>query len=192
VNRQAVLQELVAFEHGLALSVEAQHAVRVTMRKSPETQRTYTGIYDRFAGWLADREAVGEVPASAFTSGAFVAYLERLEERCSPSTVKKERAALRKLARYLHQLGLIDATVILMVEIPTVTELAPARRGLDRGGWEAVLTVARARLASSARALLVADGCAGSGVDPDPRRRGVAIARSARATGRSVRHRPLG
>ena len=27
------------------------------------------------------------------------------------ATVKKERAALRKLARYLHQLGLIDATV---------------------------------------------------------------------------------
>jgi hypothetical protein len=32
------------------LSVEAEHAARVMMRKSPATQRTYQGIYERFAG----------------------------------------------------------------------------------------------------------------------------------------------
>ena len=64
----------------------------------------------------------------SFTSDALIGYLEQLEARCSPSTVKKERAALRKLARYLHQLGLVDATVILMVEIPTVTTCANAPR----------------------------------------------------------------
>jgi hypothetical protein len=193
VRQQAALRESVAFEHELALSVEAQRAVRVMMRKSPETQRTYTGIYDRFAGWLADREAVSEVPVSSFTSEAFVTYLERLEERCSPSTVKKERAALRKLARYLHQLGLIDAMVILMVEIPTVTELAPGTarpRPQQLGSGADRRACATCELCT--RTLLAAGGCAGSGVDPDPRRRRAAIARSARATGRSVRHRPVG
>ena len=134
------------------LSVEAEHAARVMMRKSPATQRTYQGIYERFAGWLAHRDGGVQAPVGAFTSETLIGYLEQLEERCSPATVKKERAALRKLARYLHQLGLIDATVVLMVEIPTVTDIAPARRGLDRASWERVLTVARARLAGSARA----------------------------------------
>ena len=58
---------------------------------------------------------------------------------------------MRKLARYLHQLQLVDATVILMVEIPTVSDQAPARQGLDRETWERVLTVGRARLAPGAR-----------------------------------------
>jgi integrase/recombinase XerC len=136
---------------GERLTVEAERAVRVLMRKSPATQRTYLGIYERFAGWLAAREGMGEAPVAAFTSQAFVAYLDELEERCSPLTVKKERAALRKLGRYLHELRLIDATVVLMVEIPTVDDTAPARRGLERDSWERVLTVARARLSTSAR-----------------------------------------
>jgi integrase/recombinase XerD len=85
------------------------------------------------------------------STSSWPARAGELEERCSPSTVKKERAALRKLARYLHQLQLVDATVILMVEIPTVTDHAPARQGLDRATWERVLTVARARLAPGAR-----------------------------------------
>jgi site-specific recombinase XerD len=137
---------------GPALSAEAQRAARVLMRKSPETQRTYIGTYERFAGWLANRDGVEVAAVSAFTSKAFVGYLDELEERCSPTTVKKERAALRKLARYLHQLQLIDATVILMVEIPTISDSAPTRQGLDRAAWEAVLTVARSRLTASARA----------------------------------------
>ena len=137
---------------GLALSVEADRAARVLMRKSPQTLRTYQGIYTRFAAWLAARDQVDEASVGAFTAEAFVGYLDELEERCSPSTVKKERAALRKLARYLHQLQLVDATVILMVEIPTVTDSAPTRQGLDRETWQGVLTVARARLIDTARA----------------------------------------
>ena len=41
---------------GEVLAVEAQRAARMLMRKSPETRRTYEGIYGRFAGWLAARE----------------------------------------------------------------------------------------------------------------------------------------
>ena len=108
-----------------ALTAEAMRAAQVMMRKSPETQRTYRGIYGRFAGWLADRDSVAEAGVDAFTSEALIEYLEQLEARCSPSTVKKERAALRKLARYLHQLQLLDATVILMIEIPTVERPRP-------------------------------------------------------------------
>jgi site-specific recombinase XerD len=136
---------------GKLLAIEAQRAARVLMRKSPETRRTYEGIYDRFIGWLAAREDLPEAPVEAFTSEALVLYLDELEARCAPSTVKKERAALRKLARYLHQLGRLDATVILMIEIPTVTGAAKLREGLDRRTWERVLTVARARLAGSSR-----------------------------------------
>ena len=132
------------------LTVQAGRAARVMMRKSPETQRTYLGIYTRFAGWLAERDGA-EALVTAFTSDALIDYLEGLEARCSPATVKKERAALHKLARYLHQLGVLDATVILMIEIPTVTDTTTPRQGLDRGTWERVLTVARARLASSTR-----------------------------------------
>jgi site-specific recombinase XerD len=133
------------------LAVEAQRAARVLMRKSPETQRTYQGIYARFAAWLADRDGVAEASVDAFTSEALVLYLDALEARCSAATVKKERAALRKLAKYLHQLGALDATVILMIEIPTVTGHTSERQGLDRRSWERVLTVARARLAGSTR-----------------------------------------
>ncbi|MGO9976737.1 MAG: hypothetical protein ACLP01_28825, partial [Solirubrobacteraceae bacterium] len=78
---------------GPAFSAEAQRAARVLMRKSAETQRTYLGIYERFAGWLAARDGVEVAAVSAFTSEAFVGYLDELEERCSPATVKKERAA---------------------------------------------------------------------------------------------------
>jgi integrase/recombinase XerD len=133
------------------LSVEAERAARVMMRKSPQTLRTYQGIYTRFAAWLAAGDGVAEPSVADFTPAAFVAYLDERKPVASPSTVKKERAALRKLARYLHQLRLIDATVILMVEIPTVTDGAPSRQGLDRPTWERVLTVARARLTTSAR-----------------------------------------
>jgi site-specific recombinase XerD len=145
------LTTMAAPATGELLTAETERAVRVLMRKSPATQRTYQGIYARFASWLAEREGVAQAPVAAFTSQAFVGYLDELEQRCSASTVNKERAALRKLARYLHQLRLIDATVVLMVEIPTVTDTAPARRGLDRPSWEGVLTVARARLTASAR-----------------------------------------
>lgn len=137
--------------NGDVLAVEAQRAARVLMRKSPETQRTYQGIYDRFAAWLAQREGVSDALVDAFTSEALVLYLDELEARCSPATVKKERAALRKLARYLHQLGALDATVILMIEIPTLTGHSTERQGLDRRSWEQVLTIARARLAGSTR-----------------------------------------
>jgi integrase/recombinase XerD len=149
VSDQAVLPARPA--DAPALTVEAMRAAQVMMRKSPETQRTYQGVYARFASWLADRDGLVEAGVDAFTSEALIEYLEQLEERCSPSTVKKERAALRKLARYLHQLRLLDATVILMVEIPTVSDHALARQGLDRDTWRRVLTVARARLTPVAR-----------------------------------------
>jgi site-specific recombinase XerD len=138
--------------HSGRLALEAERAARVLMRKSPETLRTYRGIYIRFAAWLAEREQVEEISIGAFSSEALVAYLDQLEARCCPATVNKERAALRKLARYLHQLGLLDATVILMIEIPTETASTPARQGLDQHSWERVLMIARARLAGSTRA----------------------------------------
>ena len=134
------------------LTAEADRAARVLMRKSPETQRTYQGIYTRFAGWLAEHHGVTEASVEAFTAEALVAYFDEREELVAAATVKKERAALRKLARYLHQLGAIDATVILMVEIPTETDTAPTRQGLEQVTWDRVLAHARARSTPTARA----------------------------------------
>jgi hypothetical protein len=152
------------------------------MRRSPETPRTYRGIDTRFATWLAEREQVEAVSIGACSSEALVAYLHQLEARCCPATVKKERAALRKLARYLHQLGLLDVTVILMIEIPTETASTLARQGLDQDSWERVLMIARARLAGSARTLLAGCGVQGSCSGPGARWCGPALARGPSAT----------
>ena len=65
---------------GQALSIEADRAARVLMRKSPETLRTYLGIYTRFAAWLAERDQVAEASVSAFTAEAFVSYLDEREQ----------------------------------------------------------------------------------------------------------------
>jgi hypothetical protein len=51
-------------------------------------------------------------PLDAFTPDAIAAYLDELEQTKAPATVKKERAALIRLARYLRTLGVIDATEI--------------------------------------------------------------------------------
>ncbi len=174
------------------LSIEADRAARVLMRKSPETQRTYQGIYARFAGWLAERDGIAEASTGAFTAEAFVAYLDEREAVAAPSTIKKERAALRKLAKYLHQLGLIDATVILMVDIPTVTDTAPARQGLDKDAWERVLAHAREARRLRPVAVLAADRRTGSRADRGARRRRAALRGGPHAARRPVRPRVTG
>jgi hypothetical protein len=58
------------------------------MRKSSPTQRTYQGIYQRFASWLAGRDDVAEASIDAFTSETLVLDSERLEARsllCMPA-----------------------------------------------------------------------------------------------------------
>ena len=75
--------------------VEAQRAARVMMRKSPATQRTYQGIYERFAGWLAHRDGGVQAPVGAFTSETLIGYLEELEERCSAATVSLSALAAK-------------------------------------------------------------------------------------------------
>ena len=124
---------------------------------------------------------MGAGPGGRVTSEALIGYLEELEARCSPATVKKERAALRELARYLHQLRLIDATVDADGRDPDRHGQRPRAQGLDRASWEGVLTVARARLAGSARAR-----CSPTAAARDlaliqvARRRWIAIARGSR------------
>ena len=57
---------------GPAFSIQAERAAQVMMRRSPETQRTYQGIYARFAACWLDTAAFPR-PWSAFTPEAFVA-----------------------------------------------------------------------------------------------------------------------
>jgi site-specific recombinase XerD len=86
----------------LGLGAAADRFARTTLRKSAQTQRTYASAYTRFARWLAAHTNTTDPPLAAFTADALAAYLDELERDKAPATVKKERAALNRLARYLH------------------------------------------------------------------------------------------
>ena len=96
------------------LGAAAERYARLTLRKSAQTQATYMSTYRRFAGWLADHTGHPDPPPAALTADAVAAYITELERGRAPATVKKERAAINRLARYLHTLGAIDATEILI------------------------------------------------------------------------------
>jgi site-specific recombinase XerD len=132
------------------LGPAAQRFARTSLRKSAQTQRTYASTYARFAAWLAEYTKTADAPLAAFTADALAAYLDELEQDRAPATVEKERAALNRLARYLHTLGTIDATEILMVETAGASDKTPARAALDAETYARVKTLARARLVRSA------------------------------------------
>ena len=132
------------------LGAAAERFARLALRSSPQTQRTYRSIYGRFAAWLGE-QAGGPAAPTAFTADALAAYLDAREQECSTATVKKERAALNKLARYLHTLGAIDATEILMVAGPRrIVGEATERDALDEQTWRRVKQLARGREAGAA------------------------------------------
>jgi site-specific recombinase XerD len=135
------------------LGPAAERFARTTLRKSAQTQRTYASAYVRFTSWLADYTKTPDPPLRAFTADVLATYLDELEleHDKAPATVKKERAALNRLARYLHTLGAIDATEILMVETAGARDGTPTRDALDAATYERVKTLARARLVRSAR-----------------------------------------
>lgn len=133
------------------LGPAAERFARTTLRKSAQTQRTYASAYARFTVWLAAYTERADPPLAAFTADALAAYLDELELTKAPATVKKERAALNRLARYLHTLGAIDATEILMVETAGLKDSATARDALDADTYARVRALARARLIRSAR-----------------------------------------
>ncbi len=134
-----------------ALGPAAERFARTTLRKSAQTQRTYASAYARFATWLADYTKITDPPLRAFTADALASYLDELEQDKAPATVKKERAALNRLAKYLHTLGAIDATEILMVETAGLKDTMSARDALDAATYDRVKSVARGRLVRSAR-----------------------------------------
>ncbi len=128
------------------LGAAAERHARLTLRKSAQTQATYMSTYRRFAGWLVDHTGHPDPPPAALTADVVAAYVIELEARRAPATVKKERAAINRLAKYLHKLGAIDATEILMIE-GSRTGAQPRRRdALDAMTWKRVKDVARARL----------------------------------------------
>ena len=133
------------------LGAAAERFARLTLKKSPQTQATYRSSYRRFAAWLSDYTGSADPSPQAFTADALADYLELLEQDKSPSTVKKERAALNRLTRYLHSLGAIDATEILMIEGSRGAGPSPTRDALDQATWDRVKNVARARLVQGPR-----------------------------------------
>jgi integrase/recombinase XerC len=136
---------------GPAYSPAAERFARTTLRKSAQTQRTYRSAYERFGAWLAERTGEPNPPLAAFTADALAAYLDELERTRAAGMVKKERAALNRLAKYLHALGAIDATGILMVEATPVRDDARRRDALDEATWRRVKELARGRIVSAPR-----------------------------------------
>ena len=128
------------------LGAAAERYARLTLRKSAQTQATYMSTYRRFVGWLADHTGHPDPPSAALTADVVAAYVTELEARRAPVTVKKERAAINRLARYLHTLGAIDATEIVMIEGSRAGAQPRRRDALDAVTWKRVKDVARARL----------------------------------------------
>jgi site-specific recombinase XerD len=143
--------QLVEIGQPARLGAAAERFARTTLRRSAQTQRTYRSVYERFTAWLAAYTGLPDPPLEALTADALAAYLDELEETKAPATVSKERAALNRLAKYLHTLGAIDATAILMVESTPVREQDPHRDALDELTWRRVKDLARARIVRSTR-----------------------------------------
>jgi hypothetical protein len=98
------------------LGAAAERYARLTLRKSAQTQATYMSTYRRFAAWLAEQSGHPDPPPAALTADVVADYITELERKRAPATVKKERAAINRLTKYLHTVGAIDATEILMIE----------------------------------------------------------------------------
>ncbi|HEY2201281.1 MAG TPA: tyrosine-type recombinase/integrase [Solirubrobacteraceae bacterium] len=124
----------------------AERYARLMLRKSAQTQATYLSTYRRFADWLVQRTGLPDPPPAAVTADTVAAYVSELEACKAPATVKKERAALNRLAKYLHTIGATDATEILMIEGSRGPTQPRRRDALDAATWKRVKDAARARL----------------------------------------------
>jgi integrase len=132
------------------LGPAAERFARNSLRKSKQTQRTYLSVYGRFTAHLAALTGLADPPPSALTADAVAGYLDALEAQGrSPATVRKERAAINRLTRYLQLVGAIDqstALEILDVEAVTVSGRSKPRPALDEQTWQRVKDRAAARV----------------------------------------------
>lgn len=136
--------ELAVAQPGLAAA--AEWYARLTLRKSEQTQATYLSTYRRFAIWLSHHTGHPDPPPAALTTDAVAAYITELETRKAAATAKKEHAAINRLANYLHTLGGIDATEILMIAGSRAAARPRRRDPLDAATWKRVKDNVRARL----------------------------------------------
>lgn len=164
VNKDA---ELPIAQAGLGAA--AERYARLTLRKSEQTQATYLSTYRRFAEWLSHQTGHPDPPPATLTADAVAAYISELETRKAAATVKKERAAINRLAKYLHTLGAIDATEILMIEGSRAAAQPRRRDALDAATWKRVKDGARAATSRPARTHL--ESCRASRPGADPRAR---------------------
>jgi len=145
----------VAPASGASVGAAAERFARLTLAQAPQTQRTYRGSLERFATWLAVHHArehghqftpASHAPVEAITADAIALYLQELEQRdLAASTIKKDRAAINRFAKYLHALRAIDATEILMIGGPKMHRAPSTRDSLDSESWQRVRQAARAR-----------------------------------------------
>ena len=89
------------------LGAAAERFARLTLRKSTQTQATYLSAYRRLAAWMAEQTGDPDPPPSLLSADLVAAYITELEHQRAPATVKKERAAINRLAKYLHTVGVM-------------------------------------------------------------------------------------
>ena len=157
------------------LGAAAERYARLKLRKSEQTQATYLSTYRRFADWLSRNTGDPDPPPSTLTADAVAAYITELETRKGAATVKKERAVINRLAKYLHTLGAIDATEILMIEGSRAAAQPRRRDALDAATWNRVKDAARARLHQGPRAHLDSRGASRPRADPRAWKDGAAL-----------------
>lgn len=144
-----------AIAAGASVGAAAERYARLHLTHAPQTKRTYRGSLERFASWLAEHHArdhghqatpSSQAPVEALTADAIALYLQALEDRgLSASTIRKDRAAINGLAKYLHAMRAIDATEILMLPGPRLERGEQIRDALPPETWDTVQRLSRAR-----------------------------------------------
>lgn len=133
------------------LGAAAHRAAEIMLRTRPSTRASYQSVYRRFAAWLAHTTGQDNPGLDSFTADHVAGYLTHLEQQGrAAATIRKDHAALNRLARYLHQMRQVDATEILMIAGTRVNDNARTRDALDEPTWRLVKSNARARLIGDA------------------------------------------
>jgi integrase len=136
----AVWKLTTSHEKGLALLVAEVRADAPHVPVGVQPLRRAPGLAD----------GVADPAPSTFTADAVASYLGDLEAQGrSKATVRKERAALNRLARHLLLIGAIEQRValeILDVEASTMTGRPRQRPALDEITWRRVKDRAAARV----------------------------------------------
>jgi site-specific recombinase XerD len=129
------------------LGPAAHRAAEIMLRTRPSTRLSYQSVYRRFTAWLAEQTGQDNPGLEYFTADHVAGYLTHLENLGrAEATIRKDHAALNRLAKYLHAIRRVDATEILLIAGTPMNDDARTREALDEPTWRLVKKIAAARL----------------------------------------------